>query len=54
MCRKGGSPAQEDSGSKREESVSATLELGGQFAVVDADSVVVLDAGVAANLARPR
>ena len=47
-----GSILKEDLGSNCERPSSTTLDLGGQFAVMDADSVVVLDTGASAILVR--
>ena len=46
------SPAQENLASNCEQSFHPTLDLGGVFTSMGADSVAVLFAGVAANSAR--
>ena len=49
-----GASSKEDATSKCEKSFLTTLDSGGQFAVMNADSVAVLDTGAAANLACSR
>ena len=44
-----GSSVAADEGSNCEESVSTTLDLGGQVMFLRADSLVVVDTGAAAN-----
>ena len=43
-------PPRSDLGSNCGKALSSTLDMGGRFIVMDADSVAVLDAGATTNL----